>query len=342
MLRAFTYQDTGDVGVLRETERPLREPGLGEVRVRVVVSAVNPTDWKARRGDGFYGALEQEQVPNQDGAGIVDAIGEDIEDIAIGDRVWLWEVAWQSYEGTAQQYVTLPRRNVAPLPDSASFDLGASLGVPALMAHRALTSFEEAPSKLSPGSLTGRTVLVAGGAGAVGHAAIELAKWSGAEVIATVSSPAKADLAIRAGADHVINYRSEDVAQRVLEVVPGGVDIIVEVRPIANWETDIAVIAQGGTIALYVSDENTPLSASVLDCMVKNVRLQFIVIYTISPAQKDAAVEAVTAALQDGALSIGEAGGLPIKRFPFSETAEAHAACEAGVAAKVLIQVDSL
>lgn len=200
-MRAIVYSQTGGPDVLRLVERSVPVTSAGQVRVRVHVSGVNPTDWKSRRGSAPGEATPfAEVVPNQDGAGIVDSVGDGVAGLQVGQRVWIREAAWQRADGTAQEYVVLPAANVVALPGSASFDLGASLGIPALTAHRCLTMSEFGPARLSPGSLTGRTVLVAGGAGAVGHAAIQLARWAGAEVITTVSGPVKAELARRAGA----------------------------------------------------------------------------------------------------------------------------------------------
>src|SRR6185437_13240395 len=194
-MKAVSYSSTGDSDVLVFGERPEPHPGDGEVRVRIHVSGVNPTDWKARQGSG-PAELPRAQVPNQDGAGV--------STVRPGDRVWVWDAAYQRPDGTAQELVVLPEALVVPLPDAVSFDVGASLGIPALTAHRALTAYESAPGELAPGTLDGRTVLVAGGAGAVGHAAIQLAVWAGATVIATVSSHDKAELARAAGAHHVV------------------------------------------------------------------------------------------------------------------------------------------
>src|SRR6476469_10054539 len=158
-MTAIVYAVKGGPDVLRLVERPVPEPGPGEVRVRVVVSGVNPTDWKTRLS-ADPGA---EQVPNQDRAGVIDAVGPGVPDDRIGDRVWLWEAAYRRTGGTAQEFVTLPSRQAVTLPDHASFDLGASVGIPAITAHRCLTVAEGGPERLGDGALFGRTVLVAGG-----------------------------------------------------------------------------------------------------------------------------------------------------------------------------------
>lgn len=322
---------------LIERETPM--PAPGEVLVRVVVSGVNPTDWKARSGDGE--ALDEPHVPNQDGAGVVAALGAGVAGLAVGDRVWLWDAAWQRANGTAQEFVAIPAKHVVMLPDSASFDLGASLGIPALTAHRALTSTAGGPGRLAPGALAGQSVLVAGGAGAVGHAAIELAAWAGATVITSVSGPEKAALAHAAGAHHVINYRTEDLVSRVKQLAPHGVSRIVEVNPVANIASDIEVLAPSGVIAIYAADGPPEVPVPIRPSMGKNVTYQFVLTYTTTPEQKADAVVSVSAALAAGALTVGAEHGLPVTRFPLERTADAHDAVEAGTVGKVLIDVST-
>lgn len=338
-MKAIMYNRTGDSSVLELREREIPEPGEGEVRVRVAVSGVNPTDWKARAG-GTYGKLDGWHVPNQDGAGVVDAVGPGVDGFEAGDRVWLWDVAYGGMEGTAQEYVVVPREKAVPLPDDETFDAGASVGIPALTAHRALTASEHGPAQLAPGALTGQTVLVTGGAGAVGHAAIQLARWAGATVIATVSGEAKADLARKAGAAVVLNYREQDVAEEARRVAEKGVDLIVDVNAAANLESDLKALKTGGTISIYASSANDEvLQVPVRPSMSKNVRLQFILTYTVTDEQKRAAVAAVSAALADGALRVGAESGLPLTRFPLAEAGAAHDAVQQGTVGKVLIDV---
>jgi NADPH2:quinone reductase len=338
-MRAIVHTEAGDSDVLRLVERPDPEPGPGEVRVRVHLSGVNPTDWKARRRGGGEGGAFPEIVPNQDGAGVVDAVGEGVAASRVGERVWLWEAAWKRTEGTAQELVVLPERQVVRLPDDASFELGASLGIPALTAHRCLTVWEHGPSSLAPGALEGATVLVAGGAGAVGHAAIQLARWAGASVIATVSNAAKETLARAAGAGHVVNYRSEDAAEAIVALAPDGVDVVVEVAPAANAELDAAVLAQEGTVAVYATDGRAEAALAVWPLMLRNVRYQFVLVYTVPVAAKDQAVADVSAAVAAGALPVGEEFGLPLHRFPLERAGDAHDAVERGAVGKVLIEL---
>jgi NADPH2:quinone reductase len=306
----------------------------------VRVSGVNPTDWKARRGGRSGPELPfPEVVPNQDGAGTIDAIGEGVLAARVGERVWLWEAAWRRAHGTAQEFVVLSERQAVRLPDTVSFDVGASVGIPALTAHRCLTVSELSPRALSSGALAGQTVLVAGGAGAVGHAAIQLARWAGARVLSTVSSPEKAKLALAAGAEHVVNYRTGDAPEQLRGLAPYGIDVVVEVASAANAALDAAVLAPNGTVAAYATDGGNELELKVRELMFRNLRYQFVLVYTVPAAAKDQAVADVAAAVADGALPVGEDAGLPLHRFPLEQTADAHAAVEGGAVGKVLIDI---
>ncbi|MDY1006039.1 NADPH:quinone reductase [Curtobacterium sp. CFBP9011] len=339
-MRSIVYSQPGTSAVLSLADRPVPEPGHGEVRVRVVVSGVNPTDWKARQGGTYGDGLPFPEItPNQDGAGIVDAVGPGVEGLSVGDHVWLFMAAASRPTGTAQEYTVVPATRVAPLPEGVSFDVGASLGVPAMTAHRALTVHEDGPARLSPGALTGRTVLVAGGAGAVGHAAIQLARWAGATVIATISSDDKAALATAAGAHHTVNYREDDAADQIRAIAPDGVHIVVEVSIPANADLDAAVLANHGVVSMYADNGGDAASIPVRPNMSINARYQFLLLYTIGEAALAAAAEDVTAALRDGVLPVGEEAGLPLLRFPLEETAAAHDAVQGDAVGKVLIDV---
>ncbi|MFL6161315.1 MAG: NADPH:quinone reductase [Jatrophihabitantaceae bacterium] len=340
-MRAITYRQTGDPDVLSLVDKPISEPGPGEVRVRMHRSGVNPTDWKSRRGNGTPAPVDPPQVPNQDGSGVVDAIGEGVDAALTGQRVWVWEAAYQRPEGTAQEYAIVPARQVVLLPEWASFDLGACLGVPFLTAHRALTVTEDGPAELSPGALDGRTVLVAGGAGAVGNAAIQLARWADATVISTVSSPAKAQLAAAAGADHVIDYRRQDVVAEVRKIAPAGVHSIVEVSPAGNAEIDAEVLARNGSVAIYANDGGDRMTLPIRPLMVPNARWQFVLLYTVPEAAKARAVDSVSAAVLTGAIRVGDEAGLPLHRYTLAEAAQAHAAVEKATVGKVLIDIEA-
>jgi NADPH2:quinone reductase len=333
------YTETGAPDVLKLVERPDPAPGRGEVLVRIAVSGVNPTDWKARRGSGPGQRLAfPEVVPNQDGAGTVVAAGADVDPARVGERVWLWEAARHRADGTAQELVAIPAAQAVSLPEGVSFDLGASIGIPALTAHRCLTVGSGDPNALGARALEGRTVLVAGGAGAVGHAAIELAVWSGATVITTVSSQEKAVLASSAGAHHVVNYREQDPEQAVRAAAPEGVDVIVEVAPVPNAALNASVIAPNGTVSIYASVPDD-LAIAVGPAMTTNTRYQFVLVYTMPATAKEQAVRDVQDAVASGALPVGTEAGLPLHRFPLERAADAHEAVEGNAVGKVLIDV---
>jgi NADPH2:quinone reductase len=321
-MRAAVYRETGaarDVISVEEVQCPA--PGPGEVLVRVHASGVNPTDYKSRSGatarpiDGF-------QVPHQDGAGVIEAVGAGVDAGRVGQRVWMWLAAAGRCWGTAARYTVIPAGQAVPLPDGASFELGASLGVPAMTAHRCL---------LADGPIAGKTILVAGGAGAVGHYAIELAKWAGARVVSTVSGPEKADLAARAGADLVVNYRDADALEQVKAFTPA-VDRIVEVALGANLALDLALARPDTVVVTYAAEPSNPV-LPVRDCMTANVLLRFILLYTVPLAALDAAVTDITAALRAGALT-----ELPVHRFPLEEIVAAHEAAESGAVGKVIVE----
>jgi NADPH2:quinone reductase len=341
-MKAVIYRRHGGPEVLSLSERAVADPGPGEVRVRIVVSAVNPTDWKARLGRGAEAGTETpDTVPNQDGAGVVDAVGPDVTGFAPGDRVWLILAGTHGpAAGSAQEYTVLPAAQLVRLPGSVGFDEGAGFGVPGLTAHRALTVAEDGPARLAPGALAGRTVLVSGGAGAVGNATIQLGRWAGATVVATVSSDEKAALARAAGAQHVLRYPDPELASRIREVAPDGVDLVVEVAAGVNAGLHTEVLRPRGTVAIYGDDRGTgTVSLDFGANLWLNARYQFLVLYTVGADKLRAGAEDVTAALADGALRLGEDRGVPVHRFSLEDTAKAHVASEEGVTGKVLIDV---
>ena len=325
--------------MLELVERPVAEPAADEVRIRVMVSGVNPTDWKSRSG-AFGAAIGEPTVPNHDGAGIVDAVGAGAAGFSAGDRVWTTLAGdGRPASGTAQEYTVVPARRVFPLPDRADFELGAAVGIPAITAHRALTVAEDGPARLGRDALRGKVVLVAGGAGAVGNAAIQLARWAGATVIATVSSDLKAELATAAGAQHVVNYRAAEAAGQIRDVAPEGVDVIVEVAAGANAELDLAVLRPRGTISIYANDGGAQFDVDVRRNMGLNARYQFVLLYTVGWDRIDAAAADINHAIEDGAFRVGDEAGLPLYRFGLEDAADAHAAVESGAVGKVLITV---
>ncbi len=320
-MKAVRYERYGPAAeVLRvdEVERP--SPGPGEVLVKVAVSAINPTDYKSRSGatprpiDGF-------QIPHQDGAGVIEAVGDGVDPGRVGQRVWLWLAAAGSKWGTAAEWTVVPGRQAVPLPDEASFELGASLGVPAMTAHWCL---------FSDGPVAGQKILVAGGAGAVGHFAIELARRAGAAVVTTVSSPEKAELARKAGAAQVVNYRDPGAAGRIKAAV-GQVDRVIEVALGANLALDLAVTRPGATVVCYAAEASDPV-LPVRACMSANVVFRFVLLYGIAAAALDHAVTGISAALVAGGLT-----ELPVQRFGLSDIVAAHEAAEARPVGKVLV-----
>ena len=340
-MRAIVYAEKGPSSVLRLAERPVPEPGPGQVRVRMVRAGVNPTDWKARAG--VTSPLEFTEVtPGQDGAGVIDALGRGVTGPAVGTRVWLYLGQYGTPHGTTAEYCVLDHERTVPLPESLAsdeaFDLGACLGVPAVTAHRALTSGAGA-DRLGPGTMDGERVLVHGGAGAVGNAAIQLAAWSGATVISTVSSDDKAALATAAGAHHVVNYRTQDAAAVIRELAPEGVDLIAEVSPALNNDLDLAVARNGATIAIYANNGGDLFDVDIRRTFAINVRYQFLLLYTLDPALLAAAALDVTSAISTGALRAGDQAGLPLHHYPLADAAAAHDAVEGGAVGKVLIDI---
>ncbi|HEX4059885.1 MAG TPA: NADPH:quinone reductase [Streptosporangiaceae bacterium] len=322
-MRAAIYDRIGKArDVLRVTEVDRPEPGPGQVRVRIHVSGVNPTDWKSRAGatprpiDGF-------QIPNHDGAGVIDAVGEGVDQARVGERVWVLMAATGQPWGTAAEWTVVPAERAVPLPGSVSFELGASLGVPALTAHRCL---------FADGPVEGKSVLVAGGAGAVGHFAIELGKWGGARVLATVSNDEKAELARQAGADLVVNYRELSAPDQV-RAFASPIDRIVEVALGPNLQLDLAVSGPQTVVMVYAADGSDPV-LPVRACMTANITLEFMLLYGVPAPALRQAVADTSAALAAGALT-----ELPGHHFPLDEIVAAHEAVEHRAVGKVLIDL---
>lgn len=331
-MRAALYDHTGsarDVLSIGTVDTP--EPGPGQVRVLIRVSAVNPTDVKTRSG-ATDRPFDGVRVPHQDGVGEIDAVGAGVDPARVGQRVWIWLAspggsggAALAEWGTAAEYTVVPERQAVPLPDTATDDLGASLGVPALTAYHCL---------FAGGLAAGANVLVAGGAGAVGHYGIELGRWAGATVVTTVSGPEKGELAKQAGADLVVNYHDGDVEQQIRAVVPH-VDRIVEVALGANLDLDLALLAPGGTIVTYAATPQDP-ALPVRKLMTANAVLRFALLYGVPTEELVTASREVTIAVADGALT-----PLPVHRFTLDDVVGAHEAVESGVTGKVLIDVGS-
>jgi NADPH2:quinone reductase len=322
-MRAALYDRYGPANeVLRVDDVQTPEPGPGQVRVKIEASGINPTDWKSRSG-ATPRPIAGFQIPHHDGAGVIDAVGEGVDPGRNGQRVWIMMAAAGSPWGTAAEWSVVPQEQALPLPDNASIELGASLGVPAVTAHRCL---------FADGPIEGKTVLVAGGAGAVGHYAIELAKRAGARVVTTISGPEKAELAGKAGADLVVNYREPGAAEEIRAfTADAGVDHIVEMALGANVKLDLAVIANGARIACYAAEPVDP-ALPVRACMNANVAFRFVLLYSVPREALAQAARDITAAVAAGALT-----ELPVTRFPLDQTAVAQDAVEAGAVGKVLV-----
>jgi NADPH2:quinone reductase len=323
-MRAAVYDTAGPrCGELRVVDLPEPQPAPGEVRVRVAVSGVNPTDWKRRR-PGVPDRPWALQVPGQDGAGMIDAVGDGVDPARIGERVWLHFAALDHAGGSAAELVCVPQRRAVALPDGIGLDVGATLGIPALTAHRCL---------FADGPLEGSTVLVTGGAGAVGHIAVQLARRAGAKVVATVSSEAKAVLASEAGADVVLDRHAADHLDALREAAGVGFDRVVDVDVAANLPSYVDLLREGSAVASY-ADMGEALTTRVQQLMTRNVVLRFVLIYGVALPALDAAVADVDALLRSGGPV-----QLPIQRFSLEDIATAHDVVQAGPFGRVLVDI---
>lgn len=323
-MRAAWYTKQGSAGdVLEVGERDAPAPGPGEVRVRLGTSGINPVDVKRRAGGrGDMGS--ELVVPHFDGAGVIDNVGEGVDSARLGRRVWIFEAQWGNDFGTAAEFVTVPDSRAVPLPANTSFWDGACLGIPALTAHRCV---------YADGPVEGQTVLVTGGAGAVGAYAIQCARLGGARVLATVSGDKKAKTARAAGADVVINYREEDVQARVAELTDGkGLDRIVEVEMGGNLAASIEMLRSNGVISAYASEGEPEPAVPFYPILYKNLTLRFELVFLMPEEAKQQAVEDLTTWLEDGELRHTVA-----QRFPIEEIAAAHEAVESGPLGKILL-----
>lgn len=329
-MQAVWYERKGparEVLVVGDMDPPV--PGPGQVRVRIHASGVNPSDTKQRAGArGVLTMPYPRIVPHQDGAGVIDALGPEVAPERLGERVWIYEAQRGSAFGTAAEFVVVPAHKAVRLPDSVSFAEGACLGVPAMTAHRCVSA---------DGPVRGQNILVTGGAGAVGNYAIQWARLDGAAlVIATVSRPEQELAAREAGAHHVIKYRTDPVAERVMELTAGaGVHRIVEVAFGQNLAASLQVLRPGGVIAAYSSDAVPEPTLPFWTLLARDLTVRFVLVYEMPPAAHRQAAEDITAALERGALfhRIGA-------RFRLAQTALAHEAQESGtLIGKAIVEV---
>jgi NADPH2:quinone reductase len=308
-MKAAWYEKQGpahEILTVGEMDEP--QPLAGEVRIHLAASGINPGDVKKRQNAFGYGMPYPRIIPHSDGAGTVDAVGAGVSRAWIGQRVWCYGAQTYRPFGTAADFTTFPLQQVAPLPEGVPMEQGACLGIPSITAHRAVHV---------AGSVKGSTVLVQGGAGAVGACAVQLAHRAGAHVIATCRSESDKDIAARAGADEVL-LTGESLVERIRGLAPNGVHHIVEVAFGANIEMDVAVLAQGGSIATYATDVFMP-KIPYWPLVFSNIRIFFIGSDDLPVAAKIEAALAINQAFEAGwqGLEIAE-------RFPLEEIAQAH------------------
>ena len=317
-MQAAFYDSNGPAReVLRLGELPDPEPGPGELRVRLHCSGVNPSDVKSRAGRRNMPMPFARVVPHSDGAGIVDQVGPGVPATRVGERVWVWNAAWGRPMGTAAQYVVLPAAQAVALPEGTSLEAGACFGIPALTALHSVQG---------QGGVGGRCVLVAGGAGAVGHYAVQCARLLGArQVLASVSGPEKAAIALAAGADAAIDYRREDLAARVRALTDGrGVDRVIEVDIAANGARYGELLRAGGEAMVYGS--GTPeFGLPFFPLIARNISLHFFIVYHLDEAARAAALDTLWRLLIEGRLQHRIA-----QRLPLAQIAAAHELVESG------------
>ncbi len=327
-MQAAFYEHAGKASdVLHIGELPIPVPGPGEVRVKVAWSGVNPSDVKSRASLRTKTLPFPRIIPHSDGAGVIDQVGPNVPASRNSERVWVWNAAWMRPFGTAAEYVVLPSEQAVRLPDGTDLAAGACLGIPALTAYHAVTV---------DGGVADKSVLVAGGAGAVGHYAIQLAKIKGAkQIIATVSGSEKAAVAREAGADIVLNYKTDDLPSAIADATKGqGIDRIVEVDIAANINTDIALLRPDGEVIVYGSgapEISVPFSPAIR----KGVHMYFFIVYNLETAVRDSAIKNLTALLEGNQLSHNVA-----VRLPLAQIAKAHELVEQGrVIGNVILEV---
>lgn len=326
-MKAAYYEQLGNAkDVLKIGEIDVPELGANDVLVKVRASGINPSDVKQRSGWGGLTMRHARVIPHNDGAGTIEAVGKDVLPSRIGERVWIYEATLPGPFGTAAEYVVVPSEQAVFLPGNTDFAAGACLGVPAMTAHHCV---------FKDGAVAGKIVLVAGGAGAVGNYAIQLAKWGGATVISTVSSAEKAEIAKTAGADYIVNYKAEDVVARIKEIAGGkGVDRIIEVDFAGNLEINLKAIARNGTIATYASDSDVTPQIPLYSLIYKNLTVDYVLVYAMDKAAHQQAAADITTCLKAGVLRHAIA-----QRFGLDEIAAAHELQESGRAIGNLVLV---
>jgi NADPH2:quinone reductase len=326
-MRAAFYTEQGPAAVVLQVgEQPSPQPGHGEVRVRLRASGVNPSDWKVRRGGFGRGLAFPLIIPHSDGAGDIDAVGEGVPESRIGERVWIWNGQWKRPFGTAAEYIALPSEQAVPLAEGVGYAEGAGFGIPALTAIQAVRLAGAGP---------GTTVLIHGGAGAVAHYAIQFAKIRGARVLTTISGEAKAKFALQAGADAAINYRTENVGERVGVLTGGnGVDAVIDMDLAANAKLLPKILRARGTVVIYGTG-GADATIPALWLMQNSTTFRFFLVYELSSQDRAAAIRELDLALREKRI-IHNVG----LRLPLAEIAAAHEALESSsVTGNVLLDI---
>lgn len=297
-----SFGAAADTLVVGELPRPA--PGAGEVLVRLSTSGVNPSDVKKRAG-AFPNLLDDGLViPHSDGAGVIEAVGEGVPRSRIGERVFVYQAQYGRRFGTAAEYVALDQLRAPRLPDNASMEVGACIGIPVMTAHRCV--FADGPVK-------DETILVTGGAGRVGYYAIQWAKWAGATVVATASNPADAQTCTETGADHVVNHREPNWGDAVLDCTGGSrVDRVLDVEFGANLAEVLKCIRTGGTIATYSSTAVKEPQLPFLQMMFMDLTIRMVIVYAMPEEAKALAVADTCRLLEQNALRHRIAHSLPL------------------------------
>ncbi len=324
-MRAAYYEKNGSAReVLRvgEVETPQASPG--EVRVKLATSGVNPSDVKSRQGLTRKIAWPR-LVPHSDGAGVIDQVGDGVAKTRIGERVWVWNGQWKRAFGTAAEYIALPSAQAVKLPDGVSFEAGACLGIPAMTASHAVTLSHAGK---------GTTVLISGGAGAVSQYSIQFAKMVGARVISTISSPEKAKAAQEVGADFCIDYKHENIGERVMQITDKhGVDAVIELDLAANAKLLPSVLRPKGSVIVYGTTPEATIPANF--CLTNSIRLQFFLVYELDHAMRERELTAINAALAHGTLRHRVAQ----PTYRLDDVASAHEAVEKGSIGNVVVKM---
>jgi NADPH:quinone reductase len=322
-MRAAYYDSNGTArDVLRVSEVETPRAGPGEVRVKLATSGVNPSDVKSRQGSTRKITWPR-VIPQSDGAGVIDQVGDGVAKSRIGERVWIWNGQWKCAFGTAAEYIALPAAQAVKLPDKVSFEAGACLGIPAMTAAHAVTL---------AGAAKGTALLVSGGAGAVSQYAIQFAKAAGSTVLTTVSSPEKAKAAREAGADHCIDYKREDVGARVMELTgKRGADALIEMDLTANAKLIPQVLRPKGSVIVYGTGPEAAIPAAF--CLVNSITLQFFLVYELDAAARAQAIATIDAALRAGKLI----NRVAAPTYPLADIAAAHEAVERGTLGNVIV-----